>query len=214
MWEPIGKVTADFELMIKDTDWVNFAGGTNWHGRQARKDHELEGTVVGDEAIKIINHISDGSWHYVLNRTLNNNITKPHKDWGYEVPWDRYTWNLKDRVIEESSREEKLELAKKWRRFWIPMRDREFGQFFESFAEVFSQVSGMSANKENVILIQYSLCFKHIGLLTNKRKIKDCSAFSGTFFKMVTDMIFSSILSRLCLRFGSLFEARIAKNGD
>jgi len=132
MWEPIGKVTVDFELMIKDTDWVNFAGGTNWHGRQARKDHELEGTTVGNEADKIINLISDGSWHYVLNRTLNYNITKPHKDWGYEVPWDRYTWNLKDKVIEESSRQDKLELAKKWRRFWIPMRDREFGQFFES----------------------------------------------------------------------------------
>ena len=47
----------------------------------------------------------------------------------------------------------------------------------------------MSANKENVILIQYLSCFKHFGLLRNKRQIEDFKYISGHFFKMATDII-------------------------
>ena len=34
MWKPIGKVIADFELMIKETSWGDGRWARNWQGRQ------------------------------------------------------------------------------------------------------------------------------------------------------------------------------------
>ena len=60
-------------------------------------------------------------------------------------------------------------------------------------------------------MIQYFLCFRHIGLLESKRKSEMLGTFSNTFFKMATDIIFSSILSRFGLQFAMLFGVKVGK---
>ena len=138
MWKPIGKVAANFELMINETNWGGWNRGVNWQGKNRQDDKDLVGTAVGIEGDKIIKQIcryNRFNWHWNINRTYINNITKPHRDFGGEEPWDgkgnkKSSYNI---VWEKTdNREEALKLAKLWRRFWIPMRDREFGQFFES----------------------------------------------------------------------------------
>ena len=64
MWKPIGKVTADFELMIRETLWESGKWAGNWQGRQRLESNELKGTVVEVEGIKILNQLSDSNWHW------------------------------------------------------------------------------------------------------------------------------------------------------
>ena len=133
MWKPIGKVTADFELMIRETPWESGKWAGNWQGRQRLESNELKGTVVEVEGIKILNQLSDSNWHWCINCTYTNSITKPHKDYSEEQPFNKYAKELRETIRENArTQEEGLEIARLWRRFWIPMRNREFGQFFES----------------------------------------------------------------------------------
>jgi len=86
--------------------------------------------------------------------------------------------------------------------------------FFDYFLKLFCILSGSLTSEENVILIQYLLCFKHIGLLRNKRKIIDFSYIFRYFFRDGYRHNFSSILVGFWLHFGRLFGAKIAKSGN
>ena len=76
MWKPIGKVTANFELMINETNWGGWNRGENWQGKNRQDDKDLVGTAVGEEGNKIIKQICNGNWHWNINRTYINNITR------------------------------------------------------------------------------------------------------------------------------------------
>ena len=45
MWKPIGKVIADFELMIKETSWGDGRWARNWQGRQRLESHDLKDSM-------------------------------------------------------------------------------------------------------------------------------------------------------------------------
>ena len=67
---------------------------------------------------------------------------------------------------------------------------------------------------ESIVLIQYLLCFKHIGLLKSKRTITDFSYIFRQFGEMATDIMFSSIWVGFGLHFGRFFEGIIVKIGN
>ena len=71
----------------------------------------------------------------------------------------------------------------------------------------------LSANKEHVILIQYSLCFKHIGLLKNKRKIEDFRYISGLFFARWLPIWFFIDVGSIWTPFWNAFWYWDRKNG-
>lgn len=133
MWKPIGNVTADFELMINETSWGDGRWATNWQGRQRLESFELKDSVVGIEGNKVIDQLSNGNWYWCINCTYKNSITKVHRDYHENDPVKTYLKELRNTIYEKATtKEQVLELVKSWRRLWIPMRDREFGQFFES----------------------------------------------------------------------------------
>ena len=143
MWKPIHRVTADFELMITKTNWNGGHTGNNWQNRQRRDDVFLQykHEDVWRESAKIVNQFSVGGWRWSLNRTLRNSVTKPHRDWAEDIDLDSFAKDLRNTIKEINGLEEKdlkTDMIKLWRRFWIPMRDREFGQFFESSQGIIS----------------------------------------------------------------------------
>ena len=57
------------------------------------------------------------------------------------------------------------------------------GRFLGFLFEVFDIISTLSASNENVILIQYLLCFENIGLLKKKEKVSDVRYILEHFFE-------------------------------
>ena len=132
MWEPIGKVTADFEMMIKETAWGDGRWARNWQGRQRLESNDLKDSVVGIEGDKVRDQLSNGEWYWCINCTYKNSITRVHRDYHENDSIETYLKELRNEIYE--NRDDEEELRSSWRRLWIPMRDREFGQFFESFS--------------------------------------------------------------------------------
>ena len=137
IWKPVGKVEANFELMISEANWDDEGGlaGEWWQGRQ-----RLESTLLQDkypniwkEGTSIVNKFSLGNWHWSINRTKNGNMTRPHFDYNLNEKLKGWGRNLRSTVIKfANSEKEKNDLLKQWVRFWIPMGDRVVGEYFES----------------------------------------------------------------------------------
>ena len=130
MWKPIGKVTADFELMINQPEWQKGLLAGNWQGRQRLDSSDLMSHEVWLEGQKIINQLSKKDWYWCINCTFTNSVTRLHRDYHKNDPMETYLKELRDEI--SKNKEDEEELVSLWRRLWIPMRDREFGQFFES----------------------------------------------------------------------------------
>jgi len=134
MWKPIGKVEADFETMISKTAWGEWNEGKFWRGKNRQWDKHLKGTIVAEIGDSVNEQISGGAWRWHINCTYRDSITKPHKDFGSP----RFRLNTKDILGDNVDGDVKFdsdvakEAQQKYARFWVPMRDREFGQYFEA----------------------------------------------------------------------------------
>ena len=185
VWKPIGRVEADWETMISNTPWKkDWNEGRNWQGKNRHIGKDLKGTIVGEIGDYVNEQISNGLWRWHINCTFTNNITKPHKDFGSprfkrgadveQVVRTEVHINLAD--FESDSAKE---LQQNSARFWVPMRDREFGQFFESESagqildwkagDVFSiPVADFHAGSTVSFDSRYSMCLE-----CEKIKLKD-----------------------------------------
>jgi len=137
IWKPVGKAEANFELMISEANWGDkgIRTGTRWQGRRRLESTLLQYKYpnIYKEGESLVNKFSLGNWHWTINRTENGNITRPHYDYNINQNLRRWGKNLRDTVEKISNSEnEKNDLLKQWIRFWIPMRDRVVGEYFES----------------------------------------------------------------------------------
>ena len=112
-----------------------------WQGKNRHIGKDLKGTIVGEIGDYVNKQISSGLWRWHINCTFTNNITKPHKDFGsprFKRGADveqvvRTEVHIKLADFESDSAKE---LQQNSARFWVPMRDREFGQFLNQKAQV------------------------------------------------------------------------------
>ena len=122
--EKVGEIHCDWERLIDtltyDTLDTKPEKGDSWHGRFRHYGTDLTGFArrFGDAIAAAVG--GTNNWRWCLNRTQPPVFTKPHKD-QFKVHAELIGEKFES---PEASRNRYL-------RFWIPMRDRQPGQFFE-----------------------------------------------------------------------------------
>ena len=119
----VGKFKADFERIISSLAWDQKTKGPNkyWENHMKYDDIDMKGWIkrIGDAMCDSV-----GGLMWDLQYTPPGSITHPHID----------HWSLfAKRMFEwEKVKEGIIDVHKRYVRYWVPLNDRQFGQWFEA----------------------------------------------------------------------------------
>ena len=119
----VGEFKADFERIISSLAWDQKTKGPNkyWENHMKYDDIDMKGWIkrIGDAMCDSV-----GGLMWDLQYTPPGSITHPHADSCSLFAKRMFEW--------EKVKEGIIDVHKRYVRYWVPLNDRQFGQWFEA----------------------------------------------------------------------------------